>query len=190
MYTLCAINLFKLRIAQIYVHTVCTHCTLCTVCTRINYKIVPLTNLTKFWHYGTSWTENTHTHHTILLPKQNSSNESQCFLFIIFHCRYLHIYIYISFMQLGHLLTRSGLTYTEVPSKVYHDSFCQLGSSVTLPWVIYFEAFYLHRMPRNLYIYIMNKKHCDLFELFCFGDNFMYSQIINLSAVAQLQWLI
>jgi len=28
--------------------------------------------------------------------------------------------------------------------KVYHDSFCQLGSSVSLPWVIYFEAIYLH----------------------------------------------
>jgi len=42
------------------------------------------------------------------------------------------------------LLTRSGITYPEVSSKVYHDSFCQLGSSVSLPWVIYFEAFYLH----------------------------------------------
>ena len=47
-------------------------------------------------------------------------------------------------MQLGHLLTRSGLTYTEVSPKVYHDSFCQSDSSVSLPWVIYFEAFYLH----------------------------------------------
>jgi len=47
-------------------------------------------------------------------------------------------------MELGHLLTRSGLTYPEVFSKVYHDSFCQLRSSVSLPWVIYFEAFYLH----------------------------------------------
>jgi len=32
-------------------------------------------------------------------------------------------------MELGHLLTRSGLMYPEVSSKVYHDSFCQLGSS-------------------------------------------------------------
>ena len=44
----------------------------------------------------------------------------------------------ISFMELGHLLTRSDLTYPEVSSKVYHDSFCQLwslsceGSKVTL----------------------------------------------------------
>jgi hypothetical protein len=29
-------------------------------------------------------------------------------------------------MELGHLLTRSGLTYSEVSSKVCHDSFCQL----------------------------------------------------------------
>ena len=47
-------------------------------------------------------------------------------------------------MELGHLLTRSGLTYPEVSSKVCHDSFCQLDSSVSLPWVICFEAFYLH----------------------------------------------
>ena len=39
-------------------------------------------------------------------------------------------------MELGHLLTRSGLTYPEVSSKVCHDSFCQLGNSVSLPWVI------------------------------------------------------
>jgi len=42
------------------------------------------------------------------------------------------------------LLTRSGLRYPEVSSKFYHDSFCQLGSSISLPWVIYFDAFYLH----------------------------------------------
>jgi len=47
-------------------------------------------------------------------------------------------------MELGYLLTRSGLTYPEISSKVYHDSFCQLGNSVSLPWVIYFEEFYLH----------------------------------------------
>ena len=51
---------------------------------------------------------------------------------------------HISIMELGLLLTRSGLTYPEVSSKVCHDSFCQLESSVSLPWVIYYEAFYLH----------------------------------------------
>ena len=50
----------------------------------------------------------------------------------------------MSVTQLGHLLTRSCLTYPEVSSKVYHDSFCQLNSSVSLHWVIYVEAFYLH----------------------------------------------
>ena len=58
------------------------------------------------------------------------------------HCHHHHHRI--SVMELGHLLTRSGLTYPEVSSKVYHDSFYQLGSNISLPWVIYFEAFYLH----------------------------------------------
>ena len=52
------------------------------------------------------------------------------------------ITIYV--MELGHLLARSGLTYPEVSPQVYHDSFCQLGSSILIAWVIYFEAFYLH----------------------------------------------
>jgi hypothetical protein len=47
-------------------------------------------------------------------------------------------------MELGHLLNRSSLTYPEVSSKVCHDSFCQSGSSVSLPWVIYYQAHYLH----------------------------------------------
>ena len=51
---------------------------------------------------------------------------------------------HISFVELGHLLTCSDLTYPEFSSKVYRDSFCQLGSSISLPWVIYFEASYLH----------------------------------------------
>ena len=55
-----------------------------------------------------------------------------------------HHHHHTSFMQLSHLLTRSSLTYPEVSSKVYHESFCQLWSSISLPWVIYFEAFYLH----------------------------------------------
>ena len=57
---------------------------------------------------------------------------------------YRAFYHHISVMEMGHLLTRSCLTYPEVSSKVYHDSFCQLGSSVSLPWIIYFEKFYLH----------------------------------------------
>ena len=47
-------------------------------------------------------------------------------------------------MELGHLLTLSGLTYPEVSSKVCNDSFYQFENSVSLPWVIYYEAFYSH----------------------------------------------
>jgi len=54
--------------------------------------------------------------------------------------RSVHHHYHLSVMGLGHLLTRSGLTYPEVSSKVYHESFCQLGSSVSLPLVVYFEA--------------------------------------------------
>ena len=48
-----------------------------------------------------------------------------------------HHHHHISVRELGHLLTRSGLTYLEVSSKVCHDSFCQLENSVSLPWVMY-----------------------------------------------------
>ena len=56
----------------------------------------------------------------------------------------IHHHHRISVMELGHLLTHSGLMYPEVSSKVCHDSFCQLGNSVSLSWVICCEAFYLH----------------------------------------------
>ena len=55
-----------------------------------------------------------------------------------------HHHHHISVMELGHLLTHPSLTYPEVSSEVYHDSFCPLGSSISLSWVIYFKAFYLH----------------------------------------------
>ena len=58
---------------------------------------------------------------------------------------YHHLPHHISFMELGHLLTRSS---QEVSSKVDRDSFCQVGRSISLPWVIYFEAFYLHVVSR------------------------------------------
>ena len=69
-------------------------------------------------------------------------------------------------MQLGHLLTRSGLTYPEVSSKICHDSFCQLGNSVSLPWVIYYEAFYLHVVIQFL-LYSSNfSKICVIIKSF------------------------
>ena len=43
-----------------------------------------------------------------------------------------HHHHHMSVMELGHLLTRSGLTYLEVSSEVFHDSFCQLGNNVSL----------------------------------------------------------
>ena len=57
---------------------------------------------------------------------------------------YHHHHHHLSVMELRHLLTRSGLTYPEVSSEVCHDSFCQLGNSVSLPWVIFYGTFYLH----------------------------------------------
>ena len=69
-----------------------------------------------------------------------------CVLILIFelqhHHHHHHHHLFV--MELGHLLAHSGLTYPEVSSDLYDDSFCQLGSSVSLPWVIYFEAFYSH----------------------------------------------
>ena len=50
----------------------------------------------------------------------------------------------MSVMQLGHLLTVPVSRIQKFLPEVCHDSFCQLGNSVSLPWVIYFEAFYLH----------------------------------------------
>jgi len=76
-------------------------------------------------------------------------------------------------MQLGHLLTRSALTYPEVSSKFYHDSFCQLGSSVSLPWVIYFETFYLHVVssisciPANCPKFVLFLTPLQFVHLFC-----------------------
>ena len=56
------------------------------------------------------------------------------------HRHHHHHHHHIFVMELGHLLTRSGLTYSEVSSKICHNSFCQLENSVSLPWVIYYEA--------------------------------------------------
>jgi hypothetical protein len=69
---------------------------------------------------------------------------------------------HISVMELGHLLTRSGLTYPEVSSKVCHDSFCQMENCVSLPWVIYYEAFYLHVISSFSFILVI----CPEFLLF------------------------
>ena len=82
-----------------------------------------------------------HTYLPLLLCTTYTYRGTGYFIFVteyvgIHHHHHHHIY----FMELGHLLTLSGLTNPEV----YRDSFCQLGSSISLPWLVYFEAFYLH----------------------------------------------
>src|SRR5215469_6115477 len=76
----------------------------------------------------------------------------------------------MSVMELGHLLTRSGLTYLEVSSKVCHDPFCQLGNSVSLPWVICYEAFCLHVVSSSFCIPVV----CPELVLFLILLQFVY----------------
>ena len=77
-----------------------------------------------------------------------------------------HHHHHISVMELGHLLTRSGLTYPEVSTKICHDSFCQLGNSVSLPWVIYYEAFYSQVCIQFLLYSSSLSKICVFFNSF------------------------
>ena len=100
---------------------------------------------------------------SLLSPSAGSSQLPTKMQNICHHNHYhYHHHHHMSFMQLGHFLTHSGLTYQEVSSKFYHDSFCQLGSSVSLRWVIYFEAFYLHFVSSFSYIPVI----CPKFLLF------------------------
>jgi hypothetical protein len=48
------------------------------------------------------------------------------------HHHHHHHHHHISVMELGHLLTRSGLTCPEVSSKVCHVSFCKLGNRLKM----------------------------------------------------------
>jgi hypothetical protein len=73
-------------------------------------------------------------------------------------------------MKLGHLLTRSGLKNPEVSSKVYLDSFCQLENIVSLPWVIYYVAFYLHVVSSSSCIPVL----CPRLVLFLIPLQFVY----------------
>ena len=81
---------------------------------------------------------------------------------------------HVSVMELVHLLTRSDLTHPEVSSKVCHDSFCQSGSSVSLPWVIYCEAFYLYILS----IFSCNPVICPKLVLFLTPLQFVYLFVI------------
>ena len=91
-------------------------------------------------------------------------------LFLLFWLQIIIIIIIILInlsWSLGPLLTRSGLMYPEVSSKVCHDSFCQLGNNVSLPWVIYYEAFYLHVVSNFACIPVVLSKICFFFKLLC-----------------------
>jgi hypothetical protein len=85
----------------------------------------------------------THSEYVLLIafPLKNQLRERASMLRLYLH--FLEYYYHqhhhhkISLMKLGHLLTRSGLSCPEASSKVSHGSFCQSGSSVLLPWVIY-----------------------------------------------------
>jgi hypothetical protein len=68
-------------------------------------------------------------------------------------------------MELGHLLTRSGPTCPEASSKV-----CQSGSSVSLSWVVYYEAFCLHVVSSFSCILVI----CPKLELFLTPLQFVY----------------
>ena len=82
-------------------------------------------------------------------------------IMFFYHHHHHHHHHHISVMELGDLFTRSGLTYPEVSSKVCHDFFCQLGNSVSLPWVIYYGAFYLHVVSSFSYLFyiIIYERH-------------------------------
>ena len=83
---------------------------------------------------------------------------------------YNHHHHHISVMELGHLLTRSSLTYLEVSSKICYDSFWQVMNSVFLTWVIYYEEFYLHVVSNFSYILVI----CPKFVLFLTPLQFVY----------------
>jgi hypothetical protein len=81
------------------------------------------------------------------LHLRNVLYAQECFYHLlndVFIHSHHHHHHHMSVMELGHLLTCSGLTYLEVSSEVCHDSFCQLGNSVSLSWVVCHEAFCLH----------------------------------------------
>ena len=109
-------------------------------------------------------------------------------------------------MELGQLLTRSGHTYPEVSSKVCHDSFYHFGNSVSLPWVIYYEAFYLHVVssfscipviclklvffviPFQFVYLFYNLSECILLCFSCISSLLLLFFCITTRQMAQLSW--
>ena len=103
------------------------------------------------------------------------------FVIIIVVVVIIIIIIIISVRGLGHFLTRSGLTYPEISSKVRHDSFCQLGNSVSLPWVIYYGAFYLHVVSPISRTHMPDVR----FSVYYYGNSRMHGLIRGLRRLLQ-----
>ena len=116
----------------------------------------------------------------VALPYNKTGRTSVLYNCILYNHHHHH---HISVMVLGHLLTRSGLTYPDISSKVYHDSFCQLDSSISLPWVIYFEAFYLYVVSSFSCIPVI----CPKLVLFLTSLQFVHL-FFNLSQVYPAVW--
>jgi hypothetical protein len=82
--------------------------------------------------------------------------------------------------EVGHLLTRSGLTCLEISSKVCLGSFCQPGSSVSLPWVIYYEAFCINVLfSFSCILVICTNDSKFIYNLLKLRDYFTYHQVGN-----------
>ena len=64
---------------------------------------------------------------------QNLGLRSSVILCLVVKYHHHHHHHHISVTQLGHLLTRSGLTYSEVSSKVYHV--CPASFRETCQWL-------------------------------------------------------
>ena len=84
-------------------------------CKNLKSRQVTLSLCSKL-HYW-FWHNLTHFLHYRLLAKFSSH-----FCWFHFPRVHHHHHHHISFMELGHLLTRSSLTYPEVSPKVYHDN--------------------------------------------------------------------
>ena len=94
-----------------------------------------------------------------------------------------------SVMELGHLLIRFVLMYLEVSSEVFHDSFFQLGNSVSLSWVVCREAFFLHFVSSSTGIPVVCLEpvlfliHLQCVNLFC---NLSKCILLNFSYISSL----
>jgi len=68
-------------------------------------------------------------------------------------------------------------------SKVCHDSFCQLGNSVSLPWVVYYGAFYLHVVSSFscifFYLFIEAQSHVTIWGVEVWLHLFLFLSVVG-----------